>query len=782
MSTPLTQKLVCEQITNNILPSNTVILTLESTLSPAGARLLKDERLRSSTWPNPLIYTLHEIAAKILIEHERFLQRPLYPQTTMNPAGFLAKFAQVDSNPLALLLNYKKINCLRSLGLSLPQWKELLNEYEATDDSPDWKNWTKRILFYLELKAYCQSTHLWESKWDKIEAAIAVLQDNEFSINWHNLLEVPPTATTFNICISDYQSPLPLEATFLSLLSKNMSQEFQSCLSENAIAEKSPMVIANRETITPANSAIFWCQQDGIPSTNEVINTLDLTCPIDTPPHKNESAASLKNLIKATQYCQTALKSPTKTLSLNILIAIICEELPNSDVFEEYQDINSFGKNLPQWLQAFEELGLLSTAIDKPWQTATANNGVPVLSFKDIGLCPRQQLIVVGDQQQLDDYLSPDGPLKSIYDQLPDFIQQKLLSMGLPLADTEHELTRIKKHIHSLGDRIRFLQPTDKQQVQFSELTIQDSTKIRQTLSASAIENFLQCPARYYFDRLQKFQSTKDPNPVRAPADLCGQLAHKALEEFFHAPDWNNIEKLLTESLEKNIKVVFETGFDEDFLQIMQAQSQVWVEKFAYYLNNWERPLQEQFPERQFHTEVPFKIQYEHNTFSGVIDRLDILPGKGLLLWDYKSSAVTGKIKTLVKNGKIQWLLYKEILDHCFSQFEIFDPSLKELNVIGGGYINLFNLSASNFLWDQDFVNHNVLISDLLVQKQIKSDSFSDFYQSDNFLTYKELLLSTIHNMKEGRYPAEPQNNNLCTTCSHTMSCGKVHFERSARR
>jgi len=202
-----------------------IYLLLDRTLSPAAARLFKDQRILNDQhgWPHPGVFTIPELAGLLLRDYEKLQQKKLFPDQTLSPLNFVKLFTKKGDNPWIVCKDLQKINKIRALGLSLSEWKELLNEYESQNKDPEWRDWTRRILLYLESCGHCLNNSLWENKWSPVETTLELFK--EFKPNWTSITKRNPTLLKekLEIIIPTYQEPYPLEEYFIAQLKDHLN-------------------------------------------------------------------------------------------------------------------------------------------------------------------------------------------------------------------------------------------------------------------------------------------------------------------------------------------------------------------------------------------------------------------------------------------------------------------------------------------------------------------------------------------------------------------------------
>ncbi|PID70395.1 hypothetical protein CSB37_01750 [bacterium DOLZORAL124_38_8] len=188
-------------------------------------------------------------------------------------------------------------------------------------------------------------------------------------------------------------------------------------------------------------------------------------------------------------------------------------------------------------------------------------------------------------------------------------------------------------------------------------LTTQERSRLSEiaqnfTWSASALNNYLECPRRFLFQNLYQFPR----KPI--PAAALGTSLHQALERFFRAKDWNQ-DKILAE-----------------FERALRGQN-LNQETFAKMYDHGQNVINRYYEEKlvSFAQQYPFGYELEYNfrafgpsikdiRITGTMDKIVYQnEAKNLVkIVDYKS----GKPKT-IKHGEKLWrqLVFYDLLCHA---------------------------------------------------------------------------------------------------------------------
>ena len=206
-------------------------------------------------------------------------------------------------------------------------------------------------------------------------------------------------------------------------------------------------------------------------------------------------------------------------------------------------------------------------------------------------------------------------------------------------------------------------------------------------LSASALELWIACPARWFVERLLRpDRPDPDPEPLTR-----GALAHAALRDTLHAlRQHTGSARITPNSLDLALELLraalarHETAFP---LSPSPERLPPNRRKLAADLDRYLRHCAEhQSPLEPLHLELPFGFQDDRPEglpaldlapglrLRGRIDRIDLSPTGEAVVYDYKGAAVTPAARWL-PDAKLQLALYMHAAEH-----------LLHLPVVGGFY------------------------------------------------------------------------------------------------
>jgi len=194
-----------------------------------------------------------------------------------------------------------------------------------------------------------------------------------------------------------------------------------------------------------------------------------------------------------------------------------------------------------------------------------------------------------------------------------------------------------------------------------------------QTLSATQLETYAECPSKYLFRRFKLHQV---PMPMSEFALHLGQSVHLTLETLFAPPTTNPISVELlratfVESLNKTLpQLATQQNLSLFFLKAF--------EKIIPRITEIESSLNDVFGKRStMAVEKEFKIDIDGIPLVGKIDRIDLLSNQALLVLDYKTGNVDFTPDHLAKGFNFQALLYwlgaEEALGHSPAAMLFYD-------------------------------------------------------------------------------------------------------------
>lgn len=246
---------------------------------------------------------------------------------------------------------------------------------------------------------------------------------------------------------------------------------------------------------------------------------------------------------------------------------------------------------------------------------------------------------------------------------------------------------------------------------------------LRNKLSVSALNNYVESPLKYYFRNLIYLPEAQSPFLDK------GNMLHETLEKYFD----RCIEKQTL--LDKEIlRESFDKVIEKNHLYQEHAEMawNILSHYFDYYRTDFEIPLEN---EKRI-SAIPFELSTgEHINLTGVVDKITVNEAGEITVWDYKTGrAYSDMDKGRKEKTKRQAAFYKLLLQHAFggrynfhrAVFDFLEPNSKG------------EFERAEFYIEQSDVDEiKILINDL-GEKIMQGDLLSgDFYKDK---TNKELL------------------------------------------
>jgi RecB family exonuclease len=288
---------------------------------------------------------------------------------------------------------------------------------------------------------------------------------------------------------------------------------------------------------------------------------------------------------------------------------------------------------------------------------------IPILSFHPLPAQPKCfDLFFLEPLPEPTSFLTLDGSERF-----------RLRNAGFTLAEAEPHLERNQERLHALqengpGHRMVFYTPGFALPVEtrtFTSPTHSHSLAARpkassalplepKGLSASALENYAECPAKFLFQNSLRLRSPIETTD--AFSLYFGQLTHRALEWAFKENAWQAVdEPLLTQYFDKALV----EASPEIALEWLKTSLRRRFREVAKSVAEMERTLRNLFgPLTPFRYEDDFEIALGNTVLRGRVDRIDQLSNGSLLVLDYKTGKVDFSPEHIKKGSHFQALVY----------------------------------------------------------------------------------------------------------------------------
>ncbi|MDZ7673365.1 MAG: PD-(D/E)XK nuclease family protein [Halanaerobiales bacterium] len=287
--------------------------------------------------------------------------------------------------------------------------------------------------------------------------------------------------------------------------------------------------------------------------------------------------------------------------------------------------------------------------------------------------------------------------------------------------------------------------------------------------SASTLEAYVQCPFKFFIEKLLKLEEIKEPEDRLQPIQI-GDLYHRILFKYFkeHFPgDWSQELDKYIAGLKKAAEEVFERFGDKKTLS-----KGVWSIYKKEVKNNLQLLIESEYSS-DFKT-VPFELEFgfgipaeyqdsDHNLsdpisidlvnekirLKGKIDRIDKRKNNNdLIIYDYKLSNNKRRTKDFFEYNELQIPLYILALKEI----------KKDKTLMGGAYYSILNLEKKG-VWKKEFVDYSPKTN--RSKTVMDENTWEEFF--DNLKEKIEEILSGIRN---GNYIIEPKDCEYCDSSS----------------
>jgi RecB family exonuclease len=214
--------------------------------------------------------------------------------------------------------------------------------------------------------------------------------------------------------------------------------------------------------------------------------------------------------------------------------------------------------------------------------------------------------------------------------------------------------------------------------------------------SATQLEKFMECPYRWFVERLLGVRALEEPETLERPdAMTMGSIIHEVLETYMKETkdpknDIENLDLILTGVIEEKISATGEILpiYLEKLKKDLGALTESFLEHSENYLQGGRKPMFFEFafgiPHKANVQDQPLKLRIggQDILFTGSIDRIDI-QGNSAFILDYKNSAAKKyKAVEFSQGQQLQPALYAE----AFMALRGKDLNIKEIQA---GYLPL---------------------------------------------------------------------------------------------
>jgi hypothetical protein len=785
---------------SGLLGADRVWLLPDRTLSPAGDRRFKDLRVPSEAqggWPNPGIYSIPDFAERLLIETERALQTRLR-KPLLDPLEFLSFALEGnEGNPFDALRKLKRTREFFKMGLAGDEWTKVLEDYES-DASPELTSTTLDLLFHLGVRA-AVSRH-WASPWEAVEEAIKALPlltgpAGPGSGLWARAAERPPGTPVPSFVVPAYRELQPLERRFLIELARHVP--VLSLEPEPDDASLPRPELARAFPSGEAGEALHWAYRVRRPSALEVLELLpgDFALDVPEPPpsprvrearafelwarYTAEGRPSEHPFLYGDQASRLLILEgfdPEGAPSLASLCDWLAARRPSSAA--ALREIGArYGESPPArlspWVRAFAELHLFEREDADPAPTLEhprrSLRGLPVLSLEDLPLSGCARSYLWSSPEELHEALDPASYGTLSMRAYPPRFLDALARQGVSLPDPSREASMLASLLRErlreepgsvalLAAPPRAATPAPRVQ----RLAIRDPLPVTGALSPTGLETYLRCPSQFYLGRVLRLGRDEEWDPEVPNARAKGSWIHRVLELAL-AEGGSPDETWFRERLLEHLPVYFERA-TPSYRELLGEQARLDARRLRDHFEVFERPLALAAPKREIRREHAVEASAFGRAFRGRVDRWETLPGAKHLLWDYK----TGKVKearasTLLQKGRVQWFLYRELLE-------------LPAGASGGGYLNPLEPSVSRLLFPKDGFPELESFFEAAAKAGYPITWLDAKAEDEARAALTTTVVPALEALARGEFPAEPREDSDCQRCDYRAHCGRPYL------
>jgi hypothetical protein len=437
---------------------------------------------------------------------------------------------------------------------------------------------------------------------------------------------------------------------------------------------------------------------------------------------------------------------------------------------------NSASYPLTQWLTALQYLGFNTDDSDSDHSQnlppRVAANGVPLLTWEDLGLTGHSELLLWGEPQTLRQLIDPLSSLTLSRRLFPPALTALLASQGAAPPSPEDEAIFLKRRLLDLFPKIKWIHSQSKPVTIKAGPQFIPLQKIPQgPYSPSLIESWVRCPAKTALERLCSAQPLEVWDSATENAAELGSWLHVVLKDFFLQPDWTNPGAQLRDLFQKHQAEIFHTSSSTDYQNLLSSRSNAWIPLLEHHLNVFEKPLLEFLSQKNSRLlEYSAQATVYDVPLKGRMDRIDCLQSGSHWLWDYKTGSKKGKPLTLLKNGDSQWFIYKYLLE--------FVSETPRFQISAGGYLNPLTPEKSCL-----FIFGDTLENETLARVAESAGYPSHFIGDKDDPLIQSAVKSILKKFSETiQKPPEPTplQNSLCSTCSVSGICGRPWLQEKS--
>jgi len=734
---------------NFFLNPNAVIIIPERSLSPKATKFLKSLRVRSSHWPNPLIYSSTEIIQKALAQEIRSATKKplLYFALKIHQSLAFPQFSLIEIyQRLEKLKDFFKMETRRSF------WEKFI--VEEAEELIQRKVDLQNILLYLYVLNLSDEEDVYVSDWqlelkfskDSFKNHLESLEESQFYI-WNSCEYFPKETALFE----------KLQAQ--NIFSKEAPEKFTT-------SSQVEMAFINFDISKELNTLSLKGFDPQLKSFN------------DAALFKVESFSKKQKIVAYLKYCES--KSPESHLyqfeknSDEFHQELSEDYLKGAHPFlkkhfdfqsEEIEVLIQENLDLSQaetLIFLFKQAFLVEKNPPELLQEFNQAFGSCALSIRDISLaCFRKVKSFQSPEQVLELKEKKQLNIENDLDKISELLEKN--SIPTPHFNREFEEHHFK-FLSLVDNSLEKKQLPYSENAQFFKNIFKEHK--RGLESPSSLQKLYQCPFLYASEKLARLQDKEHKDSVLLSPMRRGNAVHASIEKLYQPieKDWSleTIQKVHEVSTLKS----FQEVASEHYRKILKSYAHSEAEKiFIHFKNIEEDYLKEIQPlKTQFERQINFQIENLQGT--GRIDRFDTLKNQKLFIWDYKTGKVDKRYQTHLKNGLFQNFIYALALMQNGHE------------IAGLTYMNPLDAEKSYFLILEEekeliaFFKKKDFSLEIIAQK--------DFFSALDDMKNKIIKLDEDY-LRNAYFPSHPLKESLCNNCRKKEICGRPNYVEEAK-
>ncbi len=299
----------------------------------------------------------------------------------------------------------------------------------------------------------------------------------------------------------------------------------------------------------------------------------------------------------------------------------------------------------------------------------------------------------------------------------------------------------------------------------------------KSSLSASALNNYMICPLKFYVENVCGVRD-EDDVVESVEANTFGNIYHHAMQSLYNKyrfeligeeiikreiKDVKGIEKYIRNSFANEFKTDLITGQNIIIMELLKKYVNLTLKedlKFApfIYLSSEER----------YHYQLLINEGKRSVNFKAFIDRIDILDKGTLRIIDYKTGTVEKPTQSFVVSDLFNKQIggkYKELLQIYLYALIVYETQQKS------GQLKLKNGDKIAINIDEQNSNLDIVIYPL--KKLAKESIFSITMKQEELFEFKELLQGCVEEIFNPDIPFTPNSSiKGCKYCKLSSFCG----------